>query len=628
VVTEVAVTLEDVALGVAAGLITIDGERVAFAHPLARSAVRQAAGVDDRVAVHRALACVLVDQPERAIWHRAAAAVGADDDLADELEGFARRTRHRGAPAGAQTALERSADLTSDPLRRAARLLSASEIAYEMGSRDDVDRLLRVAEHLDVRPHSRARSMWIRERFDEGFSGGTFGIADLARTAVETRRLGDQTLALNLLASAANRCWWANPAPGDRDAVLDAFDQIDASESDPLFVAALAWAAPVERERQLFARLHSVPPSPYLEPAAARLLGAAAICLGDHTLAERYLDVAIDGLRRDGRLAWLAQSLLLRAWNSIHLTHLDDALSDASEGERLARESGQNMWAARGLAAHAMVAGLRGQVDVAAELSGRAERVAYPKAVSSVIADVHLARGVTSLCNRQYTDAYHHFERMHDPAGPAFHSVKRYWYLGDFAEAAVRSGNRDHATEIIDRLPVDVDATQSPHIISAFRHATAVLANDATADAAFQRAIRSTPSTLPYERARLQLAYGGWLRRRRRIAESRTPLRASLATFDALGAISWGQQARDELRASGEASRSRPPDALDRLTPQELQIARLVAEGLTNQEIGHRLYLSPRTIGSHLYRIFPKLGVTTRGQLASELDALNLRHDG
>jgi DNA-binding NarL/FixJ family response regulator len=112
------------------------------------------------------------------------------------------------------------------------------------------------------------------------------------------------------------------------------------------------------------------------------------------------------------------------------------------------------------------------------------------------------------------------------------------------------------------------------------------------------------------------------------VAECREPLRLALATFDALGAISWGQQARDELRASGETARGRTPDALDQLTPQELQIARLVAEGLPNREIGQRLYLSPRTIGSHLYRIFPKLGVTARSQLAGKLDLIDLRRKG
>ena len=123
----------------------------------------------------------------------------------------------------------------------------------------------------------------------------------------------------------------------------------------------------------------------------------------------------------------------------------------------------------------------------------------------------------------------------------------------------------------------------------------------------------------PFQRGRLLLAYGAWLRRRRRVADSRSPLRSARDTFDALGAIQWAERARQELRATGEASRGREVEAWDKLSAQEIQIATLAAEGLSNREIGRRLYLSHRTIGSHLYRAFPKLGITSRGQLTSAL---------
>jgi DNA-binding CsgD family transcriptional regulator len=125
----------------------------------------------------------------------------------------------------------------------------------------------------------------------------------------------------------------------------------------------------------------------------------------------------------------------------------------------------------------------------------------------------------------------------------------------------------------------------------------------------------------PFDHARLQLAYGSWLRRHRRVSESRAPLRAAREVFDALGATPWGERARQELRASGEQSREPVPAPRDLLSTQELQIAQMAATGMTNREIGHQLYLSPRTVGSHLYRLFPKLGVTSRNQLAAALDA-------
>jgi len=129
----------------------------------------------------------------------------------------------------------------------------------------------------------------------------------------------------------------------------------------------------------------------------------------------------------------------------------------------------------------------------------------------------------------------------------------------------------------------------------------------------------------PFQRAHLLLAHGQWLRRQRRIADSRAPLRAARDTFDALGRVSWSDRARRELRASGESSRRRDPEARDRLTAQELQIAQLAADGLTNREVGQRLYLSHRTIATHLYRVFPKLGITARTELAAALAADSTR---
>jgi DNA-binding CsgD family transcriptional regulator len=150
-------------------------------------------------------------------------------------------------------------------------------------------------------------------------------------------------------------------------------------------------------------------------------------------------------------------------------------------------------------------------------------------------------------------------------------------------------------------------------------YARPVLSPDGGAEALFQEALAADVARWPFHRARVQLAFGGWLRRARRVAESRVPLRAARDSFDALGAVPWGERARRELRASGETSRQRSPDAREAMTPQELHIAQLAAEGLSNREIGAQLYLSHRTVASHLYRLFPKLGITSRAQLSSAL---------
>ena len=151
------------------------------------------------------------------------------------------------------------------------------------------------------------------------------------------------------------------------------------------------------------------------------------------------------------------------------------------------------------------------------------------------------------------------------------------------------------------------------------RYARALLAGEDDAERLFQAALDADLRAWPFDRARLLLGYGAWLRRRRRAAESRAPLRTARDALDALGAVAWGERARQELRATGETSRPRTPETRDRLTPQELQIAQLAAEGLSNREIGHRLYLSHRTVGSHLYRIFPKLGISGRRELRDVL---------
>jgi DNA-binding CsgD family transcriptional regulator len=161
--------------------------------------------------------------------------------------------------------------------------------------------------------------------------------------------------------------------------------------------------------------------------------------------------------------------------------------------------------------------------------------------------------------------------------------------------------------------------TSAPYLRATLAYARPLLAADEEAEELYQAALSTDVSNWPCYRGRLLLNYGRWLRRQRRVAESRAPLRAARESFDALAFDGLAEVARRELRASGETSRRRTPDARDRLSPQELQIAHLAAEGLTNREIGQKLFLSHRTVGSHLHRIFPKLGIRSRSELGSVL---------
>ena len=193
------------------------------------------------------------------------------------------------------------------------------------------------------------------------------------------------------------------------------------------------------------------------------------------------------------------------------------------------------------------------------------------------------------------------------------------WLLADLAEAARPVEYLDAARARVAQVEATVGQRPGTWIALVLGHARALVAEPAEAGERFDEVLATDLTRWPFQRARIQLAYGQWLRRHRRVAESRAVLRAARDTFDALGCVPWSEMARRELRASGERSRRRIPEARDQLTAQELQIAQLAAEGLSNREIGQRLYLSHRTISTHLYRVFPKLGITSRGELSAAL---------
>ena len=185
----------------------------------------------------------------------------------------------------------------------------------------------------------------------------------------------------------------------------------------------------------------------------------------------------------------------------------------------------------------------------------------------------------------------------------------------DLVDAAVHVGRADEIRDIVDSFEVEFRDSGSPLLRASLVIIRALMAADDDAEQRFNEANREKLATWPFFRGRLLLAQGVWLRRHRRSADARVPIRAAREVFDALGAVLWAERARTELRASGEQSSNRDPHVVDRLTPQEAQIARLAAAGLSNRVIADQLFLSPRTVGFHLYRLFPKLGITSRSQL-------------
>jgi len=611
--------MTDLTPAVTAALVEINGSDFRLRHPLMRTAIRQEASIAQRQAAHAALAEVLRDQPGRAVWHRAASITGPDEAVAGELEATARHARRRGGTAVAVSALQRAADL-GDSTHRAGRLLQAAELGFELGRPDLVLELAADAEPLGLPSREQARLTWIKESFTDGIPGDAVQARALTAVAGQAAADGDIDLALKLLYGASLRCWWADPGEAVRDQVVTAAERLNVDHSDPRLLVVLAFAAPIGRGAVVIDRLPDLTPAARSDAATLRLAGNAAMAVGAFEEAAGLLAAAAAGLRAQGRLGLLARALVLQAWSAVHIADLGAAVPAADEALQLAQETGQPLIMATAGAVQAITAALRGDFEAAETAAAQAERICVPMRASAVLAAAQLARGLACLGAGRPADAVAHLRRIHDPADPAYHYAVRCYTVGDLAEAALRSGSRPGIGVFLQAMETAARQTPSPSLHAGLRYARALLATGGQADGLFQSVLQSGTSAGPFLRARLQLAYGKWLHQHRRDADARTPLRAAVEAFDALGVLPWSENARQQLRATGEKSRPRIPGTRDQLTPQELQIAQLAADGLTNREIGQKLYLSHRTVGSHLYRIFPKLDITSRAQLASCLD--------
>jgi DNA-binding CsgD family transcriptional regulator len=606
----------DPAIG--ARLVELDDDRVRFGHPLMRAAIHQQASISQRHAAHAALHDVLSAEPERALWHRAASIVGPDEVVAGELEAAAARAQRRGRDAVAVQALMRAARLSDGP-RRTGRLLRAAELAFELGQHDLVLDLLAEAERLALGRREQATVTWIRESFADGVPGDAPQVRSLAGIASRAAADGDSDLALKLLYGAAVRCWWADPGQSARDSVVAAAELLDVSESDPRLLVILAFAEPIGQGTAVIERLSRLEPGAGTDAAASRHAGNAAMAVGIFDLAARHFAASVAGLRAQGRLGLLARSLALQSWSAAQLGDLATAIPAADEARRLGWETKQPLVMATGEAVAALLAALRGDSDTAGVLAAQAEATCVPAGSSAVLAAVQLARGTAALSGGHPEQALGHLRRIHDRADPAYHQAISCFTIGDLAEAAVRSGDPEGIRGYMQGIEAAALRTTSPWLHAGLRYARALLADRAAAGALFDAALRSDMSAMPFLRARVQLAYGGWQHRQRQDAAARQPLRAACEGFDALGVFPWSDRARQQLRATGETSRPRIPEARDQLTPQELQIVQMAVEGLSNRQIGQQLFLSPRTVSSHLYRVFPKLGITSRAGLRAAI---------
>ncbi|GAB3208713.1 ATP-binding protein [Nocardia tengchongensis] len=613
-----AVSSEVLAPAVAARLIGIGSGTVTFRHPLVRSALVAAATAEQRRRAHQALAETLEPLPDRQVWHRAAGTSGADEDVATALEDAAERSRHRG---GAIAALERAAALSSTPVRRADRLLRAAELAVDSGHRETVERLVDAARMLPLTAEQEATAKWVLSGFEDGMRDSPAHIGELAALAAAVATDGFPDAGLRILWAAASRCFWSEPGPDIRRAVLAVADTFGIPDGDPRKLAIDSIVAPFERGEEVLGHLRVLATSTGRDTETDHFLSSAAYQVGAFDLASHFAGAAAPGFRAAGQLGLLTRALAIQAWSLARVGDLAAATPIAAEAAAFALETGQPFMHATVITVQAEIAALRGDYAQATALTTEAERAGLTAGARPVLATVQLTRALIAFGEGRFDDAFADLARIHNPRDPAYSPALRVCFLTELAEAAVRCGRGDVMVELLRELEPVTASTSSPALHIGMRYARAVLAGDTAAEL-FNEALEADLTGRPAERGRLHLAYGEWLRRQRRVVESRTHLRTAREIFDALGFTAWSERARLELRSAGESSPNRDPDARERLTPHELSIAQLAAQGLTNREIGQRLYLSHRTVSTHLHRIFPKLGISSRGDLAALLPTL------
>jgi DNA-binding CsgD family transcriptional regulator len=573
--------------------------------------------------MYAALAGVVVDA-ERRLWHLAMSTSGPDDEIALALDDHSTRARRRGAVTVAAAALERAAMLTSDPQLKGDRLVRAAEIAYEMGQIEIVSPLLAEARELDLGFFAAARLEWLGQML----SGDVWLAPGITKTFVRIaeriRDGGDADMALRSLVPIAHRSWWTQTQPRTRQFLVDTARGIGVPDDDARLLAVVALADPERVGPEVRRRISGIRRHEVADPLDAVYLGIAAEKAGDFVAGTALLARGIERLREQGRLGVLTQALVHYGWSAIHVGDWAATAAASSEASSLARDTNQPQFGLTAEIQSAFIEALQGvDPDVASRLA-QSERTLRAMKNHPLLATAHLARGADALGDGRHGEAFRHLWPVFDTSAPAFHRFMQWPAILDLVEAGVGCGQTDRLGRVVDALEETAAHSKPPILCIALLCARPLL-TDRNTERMFKAALGQDTRDFPFQRARTLFSYGRWLRRQRRTTESREPLRSAIELFEALGATRWAHRAQQELRAAGEAS-GIPADA-DNLTAQELQIARLAAEGLSNREIGERLFLSHRTIGSHLYRIFPKLEVTARSQLRDALVDIGSHRD-
>ena len=604
------------------------GARVRFRHPLVRSAVYRAASPGDRQGVHGVLA--IVSDPEadadRRAWHRALAAAGPDEDVAAELEQSAGRAQARGGLAAAAAFLQRAVALTRDPKQRTERALAAADFGLRAGAFDAARGMMAAGEIGPLDELQRARLDMLRAEASYFESRGSTAPALLLRAAKALESLDPQLA---------------------RETYLDAW-------SSALFAGALASPAnlhDVSHEAQLAGM-----PTDRPRPSDVLLDGFSLAFTEGRSAAAPVLERAATGLADERvsieevlRWGWLATAAAVMVWD------YETCLAVATRGVELAREAGALNVLAVSANVMAQASTLGGEFGRATSLIAEAEAVTEATGarvapygalvlagfqgheiratglIDTTIREftaggqgtaVQYARWARSVLLNglgRYREAMIAAREATDDTPELFVSV---WAAIELVEAASRCDDSESARDARDRVVAATAIAPTDWASGIAARCRALLSEGKAADGLYREAIERLGRTrLGPELARAHLLYGEWLRRENRRIDARTQLRTAHELFTAIGMEAFAQRARGELLATGEKVRARTVETRDELTAQESQIARLAREGLSNPEIGARLFLSPRTVEWHLRKVFAKLGIRSRRELARALPA-------
>jgi DNA-binding CsgD family transcriptional regulator len=603
------------------GLVKVNRSGLMFSHPLVRSAIYHAAPFADRAAAHRKLADALKDQPDRRAWHLAEAALQPDERVASLLEATAAQAQCRGGAVVAALALERAAELSPDREHQARRLVSAASVAVLTGQADWVEdlagRALAITADPELHIAARRAAGWALARTSQHVAALSVLIA-----VAEEAAAGRPDLALSALVKAAAVAYPPG-APASRQAVIRTLDHLErdrpsstaAADINALRVWIRASTSPFAGRSELVQRLHGLTIAALDDPSVP---GSAAWLLDEPELAVELLQEALHRLQAPGIRGASGAVLSALGWTYVDTGRWDDALAVCAEASDLAEAYQMDIIAAFADVTVAAVLAMRADPAAARARTASALARIDPAQSRCVTARARHALGLAALADGGHLVAYAQLRQLFCPDGSPLHHHVSYLGLADLAAAAVRSGRQLEGREILERALSHLGGTPSPRLDQLLGRARGILADPASAEPYFDKAL-SDPAgeRWPFERAQLQLDYAEWMRRQRRINEAKPLLIAALDTFQRLRAGSWAHRAETELRACG-VSMPGPPDprhALSELTAQQRQIIGLASDGLTNREIADRLYLSPRTVGSHLYRSYPKLGVAGRHQL-------------